>query len=787
MNTNIVGSISPEKGFFMDANTGAGGGAGGGNSGKDDENKAKQENTEDSPTIFEQLRANLKNVEKLIRDYRSHEAIELLKESRQLHESYEPSSEEDKSSLAFFVTRLRSKAKTLSYDLYGDQVNFSTTVNSAIGKNEQTSSNPKDNKSDDENKVESEDKEEESAQNSPPPIGSTSLPPSPPSGQVLPPASIPSQPEQFSLIEVFRKKSLTDLFGEFQTESIQKNEEIRFVLFQAIEEKANSMRADFIDLAIRAGETADVGEKRFKDFVDLIDPVFSLIDYGVLSARSLNTNNLTAKHESLIQSLTIDGAMAKNKEFNNNPLVNSGSLTRYKYDADMGIIQKMVFAAYQEMKKTPRESAFSRNEGFDAERTKKLFTEYLPQLNRIEIVNEMDVGQKIPVVLNIKKELEKFPPEARKFICFIAKLKTTRDDFGSKAGLWHLGRHKGAFKFSDGEKGRPTGLLSAIFYNVGKNSAREMHAASLAWIDPRNIELAAQGRTRGAMNRISRKEPIYSQWNITAGADSEQNQKVIFMMEEVNNFLLWKNPNWEKLGFEKYTPQFWDQDFPAIDEMTNQVDKPILPDDYQKSKNAFLKIIETANSVFASLTLSSDPTQMREKIQVLLKNVSSEIAKAMSYLGQYEVGNKYYYAHQLIDAAVRFYLWGILNAVPGKETYLGDKIGTMPVGSSLDYAQLYNIAITTMVNQISVNTSLKNGYQKSFLEFLKNPNIKKPFINYSGEILGFNTWRLKHNPDLKGLGYLKRQAEYDSPPECPVNVSAGWTSSYLDPAVQRSI
>jgi hypothetical protein len=478
--------------------------------------------------------------------------------------------------------------------------------------------------------------------------------------------------------------------------------------------------------------------------------------------------------------------MVQNKEFNSNPLINSKDLDRQKYSSDMGIVQKMVFAAYQEMKKTPRDSEFSRNMGFTAETTKKLFEEHIPSINEIEVVDEKNINKTTKFSLGIKDELEKFPEEARQLICFIAKLKNTRDDLGSKAGLWHLGRHKGAFKFSDGEKGRPTGLLSAILYNVGKNSAREMHAATLAWIDLRNIETLDQGRTNKALGDISRKNPLYKKWDISVGGDTLQNQRVILMMEEIFNYMLWRNPNWEKLNFKKYKPEHWDSDFPAVDDMTNQAEKAVLPDDYQKSKNAFLKIIETANSVFASLTLSGDPTQMREKIQVLVKNISSEIAKAGSYIGRYESGNKYLYTHQLIDAAVRFYFWGILNAVPGRETYLGQKVGSLP-GRSLDYAQLYDVAIKTMINQVTINTSLATGYKDSFIEFLENPYIKRPWIYSEREMIGFNAWRIKNNPDLEDLGYLKRQQELDKPPECPVNVSSGWKSSYLDPDIQRSV
>lgn len=598
------------------------------------------------------------------------------------------------------------------------------------------------------------------------------------------------QQEQFSLIEAFRKKTLINLFREWQTESITKTEEIRFVLFQAIEEKCDSMKGDFIQLAEQNGETNVDGEKRFKDFSELLSATFDLIDFGVLSSRSLNTNNLTAKHQELLNSLTIDGAMDRNKDFNNNALVNnSDDLDREQFSSKMGVVQKMTYAAYQEMKKTPeQQKKYSRNKSFSSDTTKDLFENYLPTLTSLSIIDNNTCSLQRSEPFPIETELVKFPKEAKELICFIAKLKTTRDDLGSKAGLWHLGRHKGAFKYSDGEKGRPTGLLSAILYNVGKNTAKEMHAATLAWLDPRNIEIMAQGRTNGALQqKITRQKPLYLRWNTAVGGDAVQNQQTVFMIEELNNFLLWRNKNWDDLNFKKYVPKSWDDDFPSIDILTNQFEDITLADDYLKSKNAVLTIIQYANSAFASLTLSTDTNEMIEKIQVLVKGISSEIAKAGSFIGKYERGNKYFYTHQLIDAAVRFYFWGILNAVPGEDTLLAGKTGVREFGKSLRYDQLYQVAVNTMIEQVEINTSLKTGYQDSFIDFIKNPNIKRPYVYAPNANNAFNTWRVDNKPELKKLKLIEQVRELDKQPKCPVNVSAGWKSAYEEPAIQKSV
>lgn len=590
---------------------------------------------------------------------------------------------------------------------------------------------------------------------------------------------------EFSLEKELKKKSLDKLISELQTESISKGDEIRFVITKVVEEKVLLMRDDFINLAVEHGEAVEVGEKRLDDFSKLVGEVLALIDFRVLSVYSLNANQLTAKHESLIESLRKDGAMAHNVAFNKNDLVRSDNLDRKKYSPNMGLVQKMVFAAYQEMRKKVGDSPrFSRNQGFLENTSKEFFTNFLPNLDRISIIGEENVSAIEDFTLGIKSELEKFPPEARDVMCLIAKLKTTRDDLGSKAGLWHLGRNKGALKYSDGEKGRPTGLLSAIFYNRGKNLTHEMHAASLAWIDPRKTELAANGRTRDALGSISVNNPVYKKW-VTNDPEAKMNMEVVRGMEEINNFMVWRNANWEIVDFQRYSPEHWDEDYPAIDILTNQIDGAMLPEDYEKSKAAVLKIVEMANSVFTSIRLSPDVTQMREKIKVLIKDLSSEVAKTFSFIGQYREGNQFIYTHKMIEAACRFYIIGILNAVPGDRTILGN-VGLALLGPDHSYNQLYQVAVDTIVTQIEQNTSLADGYKDKLISFAKNQNIKKPFDPTTRAIYRFNGWRLNNVPELNTLDIFNRQKEIPKTPECPVNVREGWKSSYQDPAVQRT-
>ncbi len=108
MNTNS--GFSPERGFFRAADKGAGGGG----EGKDGDG-AGEENQERQASVLDKLKHNLQEIDKLLRKYERSDAKELLEQSKKLVESYEPSSEEEKNALLFFIDRLKLKAKRLYY------------------------------------------------------------------------------------------------------------------------------------------------------------------------------------------------------------------------------------------------------------------------------------------------------------------------------------------------------------------------------------------------------------------------------------------------------------------------------------------------------------------------------------------------------------------------------------------------------------------------------------------------------------------------------------------------
>lgn len=110
MNTNINNSFSPERGFFRDADTGAGGGGGGK---KDDENKDGE--NKESLDVIDQLGINFREIVSLMRKKDPLGAIDLLKKSRELIKNYQPDSEEKLAALKWFFKEFKLKEKALYY------------------------------------------------------------------------------------------------------------------------------------------------------------------------------------------------------------------------------------------------------------------------------------------------------------------------------------------------------------------------------------------------------------------------------------------------------------------------------------------------------------------------------------------------------------------------------------------------------------------------------------------------------------------------------------------------
>ncbi len=460
-------------------------------------------------------------------------------------------------------------------------------------------------------------------------------------------------------VERWRKFDIYELFRMWYTGSIAADSEPKQAYDVVFEEKLDEIRADFIAKALEvdagSGKTEETiraeAEKRYQDFRSLCEMMNDLIDFGIMSAASLNMGQLTAKHETILAKAASADAMNLNSKFNTHALVRSeGVDQKEQYSDDMGLVQRMVFAMLQELKKKgnyPKDpgngqstdSRFSRNQGFSANLSGELL-DMVSGLDRIR-THEGYGGNRLEI-LNIGQELRYYPELAKKLLKHFAKQKATRDDIGSEAGMYHLGRNKGAFKFADGASGRPAGLLPAILYQVGKNSARESHAAMLWFVNPTKVDaLMAFGRPGPGEDLDD--HTTWKDTKIEPGApprevpdpEARQNKEVVRVRKLVEKYFLWANPQWaEARGFLPYKPTEWYEDFPNLSEFFNQSEATVLSPDYIQSRDAVLKIIEMAAQ--SPLTnLSTITTQMEEKIQVLVKTFNSEIGKAMAYIGPY--------------------------------------------------------------------------------------------------------------------------------------------------------
>jgi hypothetical protein len=603
------------------------------------------------------------------------------------------------------------------------------------------------------------------------------------------------------IVDQYRKKPLEELLKDWYTADIDKEGEGRASFDKVRDEKIEKLKEEFVSHSASKGEGETEALERWESFRDLYIQLYALIDYGGIRYDSQNVDQLTAVHDVALEAAAKSGAMSWNTKFNNNDLVKSLDVSLgEQFSAGMGLIQKMVFVAFQEMKKkSPYNedekrqiaslpfgmatiSTYSRNQSFTESLVDKLFTE-------VSEVRDIKTLAGAEIHVGIKDELDMYPDEAKKVIIQAAKWKCSRDDLGSKAGIWHEGKNKGAFKYADGASGRPAGVLAGILYQVGKNTARENHAALLGFIDPTETEFMEEGRPadRNLWGN-------YKQWDRQA----IHNREVVRFAEENERFTIWSHPQWRNVTFEKYQPQHWYEDFPALDVFFNQGDGAKGSKDYMKTRDAVLKILELAADA-PNIALSSITDQMREKIIVLVKTFSTEIGKAIAYIDAYEQGNPNNYVHRMIGCAFQYYLANILMAVPGNiglsSVIPGIKILHNSGVINQEYNELYQIALRTIESTINQNTTLKNHYwsittgkddDANRAPFLFRKEFRRVWRDENRLRNQFMQWRVDNSPEHSGIGRLKKARTLSGRPQTPTNVKEGWKSSYEDQLTQQT-
>lgn len=580
-------------------------------------------------------------------------------------------------------------------------------------------------------------------------------------------------------VEMLRKKTLLGLVESWHTNDLDSIGEPRFALEKVIGEKLDELKGKMVNSS--NPDQREEQNAQYESFKSLYEQVYGLIWFGILNSRSVNKKDLTAKEEELFEAAEINGALNLNAEFNRNPLVGAVGLDAEQFGPSMGIVQKIVYASYQEMKKTGR---FSRGVAWTTEKTNQLI-DFVCGLDSFDDERKSTVKTGRTSDLNINKELSQLPEEVQQIIKFFAKLKLSRDNLGYKAGVWHLGKGKAAFKFSDGGKGRPEGLLASIMYQVGKNSARENHAGCLAFVDLSQTEMVE--------------------------AKKEQDAEVIRMGAEVDNFFdNWFHPTWKDISFQKFTPKHWDQDYPGLEDFFNQTESVVGQEDYTKARGAVLKIVELAVAS-PLITLSTNSQQLESVVRTAVKTFNTEIAKAMAYLGNnnlpkredFSSDNEYAEAelrynrfkpfHELIRASYQFYLLNLLIAIPGNPA-LFQNILTKARDS--EYNILFNTGLKTILDTIKINTSLKGFYHDVVLKgFLEQKSIRRKWRDEDKMRNVFHRWReskgeylghtLVNDPaaDPSKRGIPQRQEMYLETPKMPytptdASEGKGWKSVF---------
>lgn len=635
----------------------------------------------------------------------------------------------------------------------------------------------------------------------------------------------PGEKKRLGLIESFAeeqeggrelaKKDIKGLLQAWFVKDIAGNDTIRYTAEALWHEKLLDLKSRFIEQAKKIGETAAQGEKRWEDYRKLVELTWALTDFGIMRADSINPVQGTAKHDVLfpppekgiLAPTNKPNAMDKaNAEFNLNPIVYSKNVDpSEQYSFHMGVIQMLCFAAYQEMKS--KSSPYTRNAGFEADKMDNL----LKEVSGRTYVRMWDGSQRNG--FNVKAELEKFPDETRELLLTVAKWKIARDDLGSQAGIWHLGRNKGAFKYSDGANGRPSGLLAAICYQVGKNSKFENHLATTAFMTPQETEL------------MPPPDPATGKRSHDNDVDIDQ------AIEQVDRFEIFKDPQIVNIMYDidpatrkpiarhKYRPEHWWQDFPMLSQFFNQTEKVLTGADYIKSRDAVLKIIETA-ARSPLITIDIDPIQMEEKIKKILQDFNTEIGKAIAYIAPWNDGTRLHnkgadrpdkvnpmnYVNELILAAYKFLISNILEAIPSaNDVPLLDPLRL----TMMDYDNRYRRAVFIIEDVINRNSTLKPYFQVHLTGQMPAPEdlpdlpagltltspVAMPFVTQNFRRrwrdvprLGneYKSWTIRNVNRYKNFNTREKMQFMSSAARSPINQGQGWTSSYEDPRYEKT-
>ncbi len=575
----------------------------------------------------------------------------------------------------------------------------------------------------------------------------------------------------------FSKTTLELLKGAFSPSPTEGGEVGRQVWDEAIEFSLEKIKQKFVGhgLSLSPPLTEAESERLWQEFRALVLSAKELILYQLFYHESINIDELTAKQNKLLRAAETQGALAASHGFNQLELVKSTDTDPEKFSPNMGLVQKMVYAMFQELKKDydpnsrdgqSRTSAFSRNTDFTDGKT-------VPEL--IEVVsglNEITLRDGNVVSLGIQSELNKFPPEARKVIKQIAIWKASRDDIGSDAGMFHLGYNKGAPKYQDGDNGSNAAprLLANALYRVGKHRQDSFDAGIFFLIDPVNSEFMAKGRPAGTNERYNPRA-----WSNT------QNRNIVIKFLDLGNYLTYLYPQLEKNKVEipRFKQKHWFELFPTLDRLFNQeIGKEKNASEYIQARDNMTKMLElVVKSPFLTKKIfeeEKESLQRAKRIQdSLFKPLATNISLINSFIGMPGEKREFDYVHELIIASFKFVILNALCAIPAPKNYMDskhDETLRIIVANLKEYWES-NSSLKPYVDDIErwLNTNLKL-FRKHY--DLTNENAVNQ--NRQAYLLKLDPGRYLGNPRGLLARIRAKNSFLTSPPTEPIDFSGGW-------------
>lgn len=613
------------------------------------------------------------------------------------------------------------------------------------------------------------------------------------------------------------KKKLDEIFRTWFVADLSPNEEPRFAAIEIIGLKLDDMEADTIDYFKTHGDTEVEALARWENFRDLVNLTFDLVDCGIMNGKTIDIVHGTAVHDRLLKNpengfspTNKSRAIKANRNFNRNPLVNVRDIHLGEQHApNMGIVQMICFASYQRMKsrftenfnprkmslaerviKELKESFFSRNKTYDAAEEMENLIDFSCEMEEVP----MWTGEKLPV--NVKKEFNKYPEEIQLFIKQLAMWKFSRDDLGTLAGTWHLGRFGASYKFNNGGIGRPAGILGAIIYQISKKNLDEAHLAASAFITPEFTEFMPKGKDAN--------DP----WPMGALQD-----KAVAAIEHLDEYEIWENPQLEgvlykehgdhHVGLEKYSPKHWWEDFPQFSEFMNLTEDTRDGDTYTRARDAMLRLIERAAKAPSTLNMEGTADDLAGKITSLLSSFTSDVGRVMSYSQPYNDGSAFYtnfyhldtpnpnqrnYMMEFTMAAFKYYLSTMLLKIPlgGKATFFGRIPRSFGEGELKDYDIRYNRAVKIIREVINGNSTISGYFHRELTGYgdpargnrgFIDKNFRKQWKDIDYTDNKYKSWELKHVPKYQEYTHEERVAHLMEPVKRPADATKGWKSN----------